>query len=190
MTLVLRNATLWDGVRPEPQPRMEVALDGGRVVAVRPAGTSPTDGEVVDLDGAFLMPGLVDMHVHLTWSGGPDPARIVAAEGLQLTTIRAVANAEAELDGGITSVRDLGGYWDIPITLSRAVEQGHVRGPRIVAAGKTIIMTGGHDPFWGIPSDGPVAVLRAVRHVLRAGRFMPRDPNRPAWAFQNRRVVG
>ena len=157
--LLLRNATLWDGVRLEPRTGMDVVIDGPVIREVRPtsARVPGEDASIVELDGAFLMPGLIDMHVHLVWSGSPDPARVVEEEGAQLTTVRAVANLQAEVHAGITTVRDLGGNWDLPITLARAVEHGYIAGPRIVAAGRTIIMTGGHDPFWGIPSDGPTS---------------------------------
>jgi imidazolonepropionase-like amidohydrolase len=170
MALVLRGAVLWDGVHPEPRAGLAVLVEGDRIVDVRPAGTlSPRGHEVLDLAGAFLMPGLIDMHVHLVWSGSSDPASVVASEGEQMTVVRAVANAAAELEAGVTTVRDLGGNWDIPITVARAIERGYARGPRVVAAGKTIIMTGGHDPFWGIPSDGPQAVLHAVRRQVSRG---------------------
>jgi imidazolonepropionase-like amidohydrolase len=169
--LLLRNATLWDGVRLEPRTGMDVVIDGPVIREVRPtsARVPGEDASIVELDGAFLMPGLIDMHVHLVWSGSPDPARVVEEEGAQLTTVRAVANLQAEVHAGITTVRDLGGNWDLPITLARAVEHGYIAGPRIVAAGRTIIMTGGHDPFWGIPSDGPTAVMRAVRRQVSLG---------------------
>ena len=170
MATILYGAVLWDGVQPEPRSGLAVVVEGDRVVEVRPAERlSPRGHEVIDLSGAFLLPGLIDMHVHLVWSGGSDPANVVASEGEQMTVVRAVANAVAQLEAGVTTVRDLGGNWDIPITVARAIERGYVRGPRVIAAGKTIIMTGGHDPFWGIPSDGPQAVLHAVRRQVSRG---------------------
>ncbi|MCM8748429.1 amidohydrolase family protein [Thermomicrobiaceae bacterium CFH 74404] len=170
MALVLHGAVVWDGVHPEPRSGLVVVVERDRIVDVGPADRfSPRDHQVIDLSGAFLMPGLIDMHVHLVWSGGSDPANVVASEGEQLTVIRAVENARAELEAGITTVRDLGGNWDIPLSVARAIERGYVCGPRVVACGQTIIMTGGHDPFWGIASDGPQAVLHAVRRQISLG---------------------
>ncbi|MDE2573234.1 MAG: amidohydrolase family protein [bacterium] len=171
MKVLFRDALLWDGVGSESRPHMDVLIDGERIADVRPTASSPAerDARQVDLGGAFLMPGLIDMHVHLIWSGSPDPVSVVDADGEQLTAMRAVANAQAQLSSGVTTVRDVGSNWDLAIALARAISRGHVEGPRVVASGRTIIMTGGHDPFWGIPCDGADAVLRGVRTQIYAG---------------------
>ncbi len=169
MSVHLRDVMLWDGTLADPQPA-DVAIEDGLVTAVLPRGsTVGDDAVVVDLYGAFVQPGLVDMHVHLVWSGGPDPATDVAAAGEQATTVRAYVNARAQLEGGITTVRDLGSNWDIAISTARSVDRGELDGPTIIASGRTVIMTGGHDPFWGIFSDGPDEVVRAVRHQAMIG---------------------
>jgi len=179
LSIYLRNALLWDGLGTEPA-QADVAITDGRVRAVLPAGTTADDDAlVVDLDGAFVMPGLVDMHVHLVWSGGPDPAAVVGAAGEQTTTIRAFLNARAQLEAGITTVRDLGSNWDIAVTIGGAVDRADLDGPTIVASGRTVIMTGGHDPFWGIFSDGQAGVVRAVRHQAMIGAGVI-NPPRPA----------
>ena len=165
--LLLRGGTLWDGQDPDVR-RADVLIDGGRIVAVG-ADAQARDVDVVDLDGRQVLPGLIDMHVHLVWSGSPDPAAVVEREGEQLTTVRAVANAQAQARAGVTTVRDLGGNADIAVTVARAVDDGLVEGPDIVAAGQTIIMTGGHDPFWGLASDGVDAVVRSVRRQVSIG---------------------
>lgn len=170
MSIVIHNATVWDGVRSDPQTKMDVIVEGEQISAVRRSGAKPSSSdEVIDAGGAFVMPGLIDMHVHLMWSGSPDPVSVVDKEGEQLTTIRAVANAQAQLHSGVTTVLDLGGNWDIAITVARAITRGYVRGPRVIAAGKTIIMTGGHDPFWGIFCDSPTQVITAVRRQVTLG---------------------
>ncbi|HVA36552.1 MAG TPA: amidohydrolase family protein [Candidatus Dormibacteraeota bacterium] len=171
MSVLFRDALLWDGLAPEPRPHMDVLVDDGTVTEVRSSSQARgvSDEHVVDLGGACLMPGLIDMHVHVMWSGSPDPVSVVDSEGEQLTGLRAVANAQAQLRSGVTTVRDLGSNWDLAISVSRAVSRGYIEGPRVVAAGRTIIMTGGHDPFWGIAADGPDAVLRAVRTQIYAG---------------------
>ena len=170
MALILHGALLWDGVHMEPRTGLDVLVEEDRIVAIRPTSVlSHRTHHVLDLTGTFLMPGLIDMHVHLVWSGSADPAAVVASDGEQLTVVRAVEHARAQLASGVTTVRDLGGNWDIPLTIARAIVRGYTAGPRVVASGRTIIMTGGHDPFWGIPSDGPQAVLRAVRRQVSFG---------------------
>jgi imidazolonepropionase-like amidohydrolase len=169
-SILLQDASLWDGVEPRVRTGIHVLVEGGQITRVTAGGLRGPEGvPMFDLSGRYLMPGLIDMHVHLVWSGAPDPARVVNQEGEQLTTLRALANAQAELHAGITTVRDLGGNWDVALTVANAIDSGHVEGPQVVAAGKTIIMTGGHDPFWGIPSDSPDAVVAAVRRQVSLG---------------------
>lgn len=170
MALLIRDAVVWDGESADVRPADVVCRDG-RVVAleaarsVRPA----REDEVLDAEGAVVVPGLVDGHVHLVWSAGPDPAGDVEADGEQLTTLRAAENARSHLRAGVTTVADLGSNWDVAIAVARAVERGHVVGPRVLAAGRTVAMTGGHDPFWVNACDGVDAVVRGVREQVFLG---------------------
>lgn len=168
--LILRDCTLWDGTTDDVRRDVDVVVQDGVVHSVLPAGRHrANDADEIDVAGRFVMPGLVDMHVHLVWSGGPDPAATVAAEGEQVTAMRTAANALAELRAGITTVRDLGSNWDLAVTLAQAIDEGILEGPKIVASGQTVIMTGGHDPFWGLASDGVDAVVRSVRRQVSIG---------------------
>ena len=102
------------------------------------------------------MPGLIDLHTHLIWSAGSDPAKTVEDEGIQVSLLRAAFNARKTLESGITCVRDLGSNENATISLSTSISKGYILGPRIISSGCTIIMTGGHDPFWGEQADGQV----------------------------------
>lgn len=166
--LLLRGGMLWDGQNPDVRRDADILVEENRIVAIGP-GAAGRDAAVLDLEGRCVLPGLIDMHVHLVWSGSPDPAAVVEREGEQLTTVRAVANALKQVRAGVTTVRDLGGNADIAVTVAGAVDKGLVEGPSIVAAGQTIIMTGGHDPFWGLASDGIDAVVRSVRRQVSIG---------------------
>jgi imidazolonepropionase-like amidohydrolase len=170
VALILRNASLWDGDTPDLLAR-DVVCEDGRVTAIVAAGTatSVADDLDFDTDGSTLLPGLVDAHVHLVWSGGSDPAAQVEAEGQQLTLLRAAAHARDQLHAGITTVRDLGSNWDHAIHVARGIDRGAIEGPTVIASGRTVIMTGGHDPFWGLPCDGTDAVVRGVRTQVAAG---------------------
>jgi len=171
MALTLRRVTYWDGESADPRAG-DITCDQGRITGIFDAGEAPAvkDGDIeVDLAGSFLLPGLIDAHVHLVWSGVPDPAALVAEEGEQLTVLRAGRHARAHLDAGITTIRDLGSNWDVAISVARAVDRGAITGPTVIASGRTIIMTGGHDGFWGIPSDGTDAVVSAVRGQVARG---------------------
>ena len=170
--LVLNDVALFDGTGAAPRPGMRVEVAGGRIARVGPAlppGAAAAGARLIPLGGATLLPGLIDLHVHLVWDGGPDPATTNEADGVHLTAIKAAEHARRTLEAGITTVRDVGSVQDIAIAVARAVEQGVFPGPRIVASGQTLIMTGGHDPFWGLPVDGPAEARKGVRRQVAAG---------------------
>lgn len=138
--LILRNCQLLDVVKGELLGGLEVVIEGGRISAVRPQGsTAEADAQVIDLDGRTLMPGLIDCHVHVLASNAN-----LGMNALQPNAIimcRALPILEAMLNRGFTTVRDAGGAdW----ALARSIALGLVPGPRIFAAGKALSQTGGH----------------------------------------------
>lgn len=138
--LILRNGQLLDVVKGELLGGLEVVIEGGRISAVRPQGsTAEADAQVIDLDGRTLMPGLIDCHVHVLASNAN-----LGMNALQPNAIimyRALPILEAMLNRGFTTVRDAGGAdW----ALARSIALGLVPGPRIFAAGKALSQTGGH----------------------------------------------
>lgn len=166
MIICLRGGNVWDGVSPGLAPA-DVWIQGGRIAGT---GNQPLKPDrVIDVSSMTVLPGLIDAHVHLVWSGTADPVRLLADEGEQLGLLRAAAHAQRQLGAGITTVRDLGSSWDAAIAVARAVDRGVVAGSTVVAAGRAIIMTGGHDPFWGLEADGENAVRAAVRHQRSIG---------------------
>ena len=140
-----------DGLSDKPLTEQTIVVESGRIVAIeqgyRAAGA---DDRIIDLRGSTLMPGLMDMHVHITSEysrsselerfkkDGPD----VALDGAMF--------AERTLQAGFTTVRDLGDGFRASIALRNAINAGKLPGPRIYAAGKSIATTGGHaDPTNG-----------------------------------------
>ncbi len=167
---LIRNVYVLDarGLR---KGRQDVEIRNGRLhdVRTRRQAEPLSDLPVFDGGGMYLLPGLVDLHVHLVWDGCPDPVEQLREESKEQTLLRMVRHARETLEAGVTTVRDLGSVGDLAIDLSRAVEQGDVVGPRIVPSGRTVIMTGGHDPFWGIMVDGPQEALKAARRQIYRG---------------------
>jgi imidazolonepropionase-like amidohydrolase len=157
--------------RGEVSGRQNIEIRQGKIHAIHPASqpSGTTDLEAVNCKGSYLLPGLIDLHVHLVWDGSTDPAEKLAKERREETLLRAVGHARQTLEAGTTTVRDLGSVDDLAIDLAEAVEQGHILGPRIFASGRTIIMTGGHDSFWGIMVDGTQEVIKATRHQIFRG---------------------
>jgi imidazolonepropionase-like amidohydrolase len=165
------NVTLFDGrmVRAESG----VLVSNGTISWVGPHVRAPTDAraaEEVDGTGKTLTPGLMDAHVHLCFDGSPD----VVAEARELTegraALKAVRNALRHLERGVTTVRDLGGPGRSMCDVARAVEEGIVPGPRVVASGQALTITGGHgDGLFARACDGADGLRKGVREQMKAG---------------------
>jgi imidazolonepropionase-like amidohydrolase len=164
MRTLIRNVALIDGTGAAPVESAWVVVDEGRIAEVG-RGPSPTgwSDSVVDGGGRSCLPGLIDLHVHLCWDGGADPVEVNGREGHELTLLRMARHAADSLARGVTTARDVGSVGDLALVLERAIRSGIVAGPRLIACGRTLVMTGGHDPFWGVFCDGPWACVAGVR---------------------------
>ncbi len=111
----------------------------------------------------------MNAHSHLGLDDGPDPEAVLRTETRTQTVIRSAQRLEAALRAGVTTIRDVGGPDDIDIELAALVEAGEIPGPRVLASGRVVTMTGGHGWWIGRQADGPDAVRRATRENLRAG---------------------
>ena len=183
--LVLVPDAVWDGVADSPQRGWVVVVRGDRIETVGPEArvSSPPGAERVELAGATLIPGLIEGHSHLflhpyneaLWDDQ------VLKEPLGLRMARAGANAAATLHAGITTERDLGteGALDNDVQLRRAIDQGIVPGPRLIAVTRAIVATGSYgpsrsryaiDPPQGAEeADGDEAIVRVVRSQIGRG---------------------
>lgn len=130
-----------------------------------PAGAST----VLDCSGKFITPGLVDMHVHIVWDGGPAPVRTMLDEGNYVAAFRGLANAQACLKKGVTTVRDVGCPDDVAIYLSQAIRGGIVQACDIVPCGRALQITGGHVPEIGVIADTSDEILKAIRYLKSIG---------------------
>lgn len=122
-SLAITHVMVIDVTSAPPSPDQTVLVEKEKIVAVGPSGSVaiPSGVKIVDGSGKFLIPGLADMHVHLTGSGEPDGSRKFILPLL-------VAN-------GITTVRDMGGYLDSLLPLRKEIAEGRLTGPRMVIAG-------------------------------------------------------
>ena len=146
---------LLDGTR-EMQPREGLVLrtDGDRITDIVPEGTDLTGYEVVNLKGGYLMPGLINMHVHLAGSGKPQKkqrdneklVKTILSTGLtRKVAYGMVAGfAKEELFSGVTTIRTVGGLADFDTRLRDDIRAGRRVGPRILAANEGISVPGGH----------------------------------------------
>jgi imidazolonepropionase-like amidohydrolase len=164
------NVTVFDGRR--VQGRRGVLIDGDRIVWVGPHARAPREAaraRTVDPAGGTLTPGLIDCHVHLSFDGSNDFAGEAAAMTLPLAVIKGTLNLRRHLAAGVTTVRDLGGLGTCE--LGAAVAGGLLPGPRVVAAGRALTITGGHghNVAFAREVDGPDALRAAVREEIKAG---------------------
>jgi imidazolonepropionase-like amidohydrolase len=173
--VVVRRVAVIDGTGADPRPDQWVLIEDGRIAASGPeplpASHPAAAGRVTEIDGSghSLLPGLINCHVHLCNDGSADTVGQVRDDTVPIATLKAVKNLGIALSSGVTTVRDCGAADGVAIELARAVADGLITGPRILAAGRVITMTGGHGHFIGREADGPDAVRRATRTELKAG---------------------
>ena len=146
----------------------DVAVEDGRIVAVGDVEGAADGDEETDVSGRVVAPGLIDSHVHLMMDGRPDVATM-AAESDPTAAYRATANLRSALAAGVTTVRDLGAHGGLALDAGRAVAEGVLDGPRVLACGRSVIMTGGHGHWFGREADGPTEVRKAAREQLKRG---------------------
>ncbi|HET6318433.1 MAG TPA: amidohydrolase family protein [Chloroflexota bacterium] len=165
----IRAGRLIDGTGAAVQHGVSVFCEEGRIVGVEPSGDTPSDAEVIDASESTVMPGLIDGHVHLVFSAAANPLGDLGVEDDQRLLLRSVAAARRALAAGVTTVRDLGGRGGVTFRLRDAIKDGLVRGPRVLAAGSPITITGGHCHFLGLEADDEAGVRAAARSQLKAG---------------------
>lgn len=145
-----------------------VIVHDGKIVEVGPSGsvTVPADAAIVPMDGKWLIPGLMNMHVHfgLVLPGAAGAA--LANENDAELALRMAENARKSLLAGVTTVRLTGETHGVDFALRRAIQRGEVVGPRIKTAGEIIVPTGGHG---FLEADGPYALAHAVREQIKQG---------------------
>jgi imidazolonepropionase-like amidohydrolase len=122
-----------------------------------------------DYPAATIMPGLIDSHVHLGFDGGRDPVARMRAETDEQQLVLMLRNARDLLGVGVTTARDLGGRGYLSLVVRDAIATGLARGPRLVAAGPPVTVTGGHCWFMGGEADTEDDLRRIVRTQHKHG---------------------
>jgi imidazolonepropionase-like amidohydrolase len=168
---LLTGVSVFDGTGSASVPGQAIAVEGRRIAWMGPQDQAPSFAaeKIVDGQGGTVIPGMINCHTHVANDGDGDLFAQVQADSLPISTVRGVKNLEIALMSGVTTVRDCGAADNLAIELSKAVEDGMIRGPRIRAAGRVITMTGGHGHFIGRQADGPVGTAQATRAELAAG---------------------
>ena len=184
-TTLVHAGTLLAVPGEKPKANQTITIVGNRVTRIddgfiNPAGVAG-QVRVIDFMDKFVMPGMMDMHVHLLGELGPDSRTEALTETTALAALKGARYAGRTLRAGFTTVRDLGSDPEAIFALRDAVQQGVVAGPRIFAAGSAIAATGGHGDVDGYKAellelwtreticDGPYDCRRATRHAIKYG---------------------
>ena len=174
---VIHAGTLFDGLQEELHTNITIIIEDGIIQSIEEGVTEPAaDAEFIDLSDKTVLPGLIDLHVHL--EGETNPNRQL--EGFTLNpedvAFRSAVHAKSTLMAGFTTVRDLGGS-GVNLALRNAIAQGLTDGPRIISVGNGLATTGGHgDPTNSYrrdlmgqpgPAEGVVNGPRDAREAVR-----------------------
>ena len=181
---LIHAGRLIDGIGKTPRERVTIVVDGDHIRSIDAGFAEPGSGdEVVDLSGATVLPGFMDMHVHLTGEQSRTSELDNFKNGEADDAYDSVVYAERTLMAGFTTVRNLGDQWNVSIALRRAIAAGKVKGPRIFTAGRAIGTRGGHadasnswgpylyseDPRLNTVCNGPESCREAVRQRYKDG---------------------
>ncbi len=178
--LVLRAARLIDGRGGAPIAPAVVVIRGERIEAAGRGPAVPAGARVIDLGSATLLPGLIDLHTHLTSTGIHWEDELLKTTPGQ-AALHGAQNARITLMAGFTTCRDMGPTWPFTdIDLRKAIDEGVVPGPRLLASGNYVSPTGGAGDarqfsiYVDVPivknlADGPDEVRKAVRTNLKQG---------------------
>jgi imidazolonepropionase-like amidohydrolase len=167
MRTLLTNATLIDCISPVPAANTCVVIDNGRITEIVTGGRMPvvSDATIIDLQGAYLMPGLWDVHVHPDYLSLADAplANQVALFGHRLMT--------GLTESGIIGFRCAGTHSFMDVAWKRAFDGGLYVGPRVYASGHFLTTSGGHFLSTGhaLECDGPYGFVKAIRDQIKNG---------------------
>ncbi|WP_430423601.1 amidohydrolase family protein [Phenylobacterium sp.] len=160
-TFVHAGRVLVDPATGKVETQKTLVVQNGKVVRIADGFLTEPGGKVVDLKSAFVLPGFIDSHVHLTGEQNPNSRLEEVTQSSAEQAMVAARYAKKTLLAGFTTVADLGADDDAIFALRKAISLGDVPGPRIVASGSAISIHGGHGDVNGFRED--------VMHVLRPG---------------------
>ena len=178
MTTAIIGARLIDGTGKKPIDEAVILIKENKITGVGKGIDIPKDAKVINAEGKTLLPGLIDSHVHICNNGDPSMMTTLGYRHgmMQLFGYR---NGISDIESGFTTIRDMGAAFDYGLSLRDCIRTGVVKGPRILACGNIISMTGGHADFH-LPSgisfegmsrlaDGEADCRKAAREQLRSG---------------------
>lgn len=144
-----------------------ITVDDSGTISELSTQLPETTDQIIDWSDYTILPGFIDCHDHLSIDMGDEEAQ--SKETITTHVIRSLRNAEAVLQAGITTLRDVGARGYIDVEIRDAIARGEVIGPRLFVSGQFITRTGGHAWYFGDEADGTEAIRRAVRKQIKNG---------------------
>jgi len=180
---VIHAGHVINGIDDQRIAKQSILITNNKITAIKSGFVTPDGYQVIDLKAQTVMPGLMDMHVHLTYEFTKTSYGERFTKNDAYYAIKGADNAKKTLLAGFTTVRDLGAEPQIITEVRDAINRGTIIGPRVYAAGKTIATTGGHaDPTNGFkhvlrgdpgPKQGVIngydEAIKAIRHRYKEG---------------------
>ncbi len=167
MRAILTNATLIDCVHPTPAEHVAVVVENGRISEILTGGRQPTAGDatIIDLAGAYLLPGLWDVHIH------PDYLSLAEVPLPDQVTLFGHRLMAGLTESGIVGVRCAGAHHFMDVAWKRAFDSGQYVGPHVYACGHFLTTTAGHFLTSGhaLECDGPYGFVKAIREQMKNG---------------------
>lgn len=185
MKYVLKNGIILDGTREmQPVTGMMIRIENGRIKDILPNEDTVSDCEVIDLKGAYVLPGLINLHVHMATSGKPPKAnkkptnykrlfQILSRSRLVKFVLKRMLKgyARTELMSGVTTIRTVGGILDMDARIRDEINDGKLIGPRILAGNTGVSVPGGH--FAGSIATEAESPEQAREHVRQIAATDP-----------------
>lgn len=169
-TVALVGAHVIDGTGAEPVENAVVLIEGELIKAVGPAAeiVIPENAERIDTSGKWILPGFIDLHIHLTY---PQGLEMYSGDTGSFQTIRALSVMDKLLKAGITSVRDVASHVEPMQAIQIGTQQGYLSSIRVFSVGQGIVSTGGHGEILTATraADGADEWRKAVRETKKAG---------------------
>jgi imidazolonepropionase-like amidohydrolase len=171
---IIKCGRLFDGLKHSPAPGQAIVIEDGLVLEVAASAdlglrSDLAGAEVIDASDKWVMPGLINVHDHLVFRdtvGHPYVELTANVDKLALNSTKAALSA---LRRGWTTIRDMGASHDLSFRFREHIEKGVLPGPRVVACGAPICVTGGHANVIAFEADGVPEVRKAARKQLAGG---------------------
>ncbi len=166
----IRDVRLIDGRSDAPREHVDVAVEGGRFMAVEPHDpTRPAEPDDIDGRGRTALPGLIDAHAHYTFDPTEGSLQVIARRSDATILAGARRHAALALRAGVTTARGAGSIRNLEVRLRDEIASGATSGPRLVVAGTAVGAVDGHGAAFGVEATGPDGLAAATRRVIDDG---------------------